>query len=99
MIMNVFSGTMKQQSGECDHSGNPRHKVLNIYEKKQGTNVAKAHKNNWGNKGAQIEAVKVIENVLNFKETRPQRKEKKSRRCGPNKVPCRMHRTGYEEED
>lgn len=44
--MNVFSGTMKQQSGECDHPGNPRHKVLNIYEKKQGTNVAKAHKNN-----------------------------------------------------
>ena len=66
MVMNVFSGTRKQQSWEHDHSGNSRHEVVNICEKKQGINIEKAQKNNWGNKGAQREEVKVIENVLKF---------------------------------
>ena len=81
MIMNVFSGTMKQHSWQRDHPGNPRHKVVNIYEKKQGTNIDKAHKNNWGNKGTQIEEIKVIENALKFKKTRPQIKEKIVKMC------------------
>lgn len=63
MIMNVFSGTTKQRSWEHDHLGNPRHKVVNIYEKKQGINIENAHKNYWGNKGAQREGVKVIGNT------------------------------------
>lgn len=62
--MNVFSGTMKQHSWKCDHPGNPRHKVVNIYEKKQGMNIEKTHKNHRGDGGAQIEEVKVIENAL-----------------------------------
>ena len=39
---------------------------MNICEKKQGINIEKAQKNNLGNKGAQREEVKVIENVLKF---------------------------------
>lgn len=55
---------MKQHSWKCDHPGNPRHKVVNIYEKKQGMNIEKTHKNHRGDGGAQIEEVKVIENAL-----------------------------------
>ena len=66
MIINVFSGTRKQQSWEHDHLGNPRRKFVNICEKKQGIHIDKSQKNYWSNKGAQIEKVKVIENVLKF---------------------------------
>lgn len=63
MIVNVFSGTTKRHSWEHDHPENPRHKVANIYEKKQGINTENTHKNDQGKKGTQKEEVKVIENA------------------------------------